>query len=752
MKKESKIFSVFRLLIILALMVFFCIYGYLSMNDINLGLDLAGGVSITYEASEENPDATDMADTIYKLQKRAEGYSTEASVYQEGNNRINIDIPGVSDANKILEELGQPGSLLFVTFEYDDDGNITDITDIVCQGEDISSAGVSQSQGTAGEADSYEVIVTFTEEGSKKFAEATEANIGNSIGIIYDYEIISTPVVQEAITGGTCSITGDFTLDEANTLAQTIRLGALKLELTEVRSNIVGARLGQQAINSSLLAGAVGFVIVVVLMLVLYRIAGLAASIALTMYVGLMIILLAAFEVTLTLPGIAGIILSIGMAVDANVIIFTRIKEEIGMGHDVGDSIQAGFNKALSAILDGNITTIIAAAVLYWMGSGTVRGFAQTLALGIILSMITALFVTRWLLNIFYNLGFDVALFYGSKAPITSGRAFIKSSRIPYSLSVIVIVIGIAFLFINNANTGDILNYSLDFKGGTSTDVTFNEDLSLDYLSENVAPLVTEVTGDANPQISKVAGTNEVLIRTTTLDLDQRTALNTALQEDFDVDTELITAENISGSVSDEMRTDAVRAVIIATVLMLIYIWIRFKNIFFASSAVLALLHDVLVVLTCYAVCRWSVGSTFIACMLTIVGYSINATIVIFDRIRENLKLFPEKSKNELVDLSITETLSRSIFTSLTTFVMVACLAILGVASIREFAIPLMIGIVCGAYSSVCITGPLWSLMSCLNDKRRLARIEKEKEAARAEKALKKRRRKNQGENKKEMC
>lgn len=746
MKEESKVFSALKLIIILAATAFFGIFGYLSMDDISLGLDLAGGVSITYEASEDNPDATDMADTIYKLQRRAENYSNEASVYQEGNNRINIDIPGVSDANQILEELGQPGSLLFVTFEYDDDDNITDIDEIVCQGEDISSAGVSQSQGTAGSSDSYEVVVNFTEEGSQKFAEATQANIGKSIGIIYDYEIISTPVVQEAITGGTCSITGDFTVDEANTLAQTIRLGALKLELTEVRSNVVGARLGQQAINSSLIAGAVGFGIVVLLMLFLYRIAGLAASIALSMYVGLIIILLAAFEVTLTLPGIAGIILSIGMAVDANVIIFTRIKEEIGMGHHVDDAIHAGFNKALSAILDGNITTIIAAAVLYLMGSGSVRGFAQTLALGIILSMLTALFVTRWLLNIFYNLGFNAKVFYGSKAPVEKSRSFIRFSRIPYALSVIVILIGVVFLFINNASTGDILNYSLDFKGGTSTDVTFNEDLSLDYLSENVAPVVTEATGDSNPQISKVSGTNEVLIRTTTLDLEQRTALDDALAENFDVDTELITAENISGSVSSEMRTDAVRAVIIATILMLIYIWIRFKNIFFASSAVLALLHDVLVVLTCYAVFRWSVGSTFIACMLTIVGYSINATIVIFDRIRENIRLYPSRSKAELVDLSITETLSRSIFTSLTTFVMVACLYVFGVTSIREFAVPLMIGIVCGAYSSVCITGPLWNLMNRGSERRAASRVEKEKALERAARAERRNRRKNQSQ------
>ena len=736
MKEQSKGASALKLILILLATAGFCFGGYKYANDIKLGLDLAGGVSITYEASEEDPSATDMADTIYKLQKRAEGYSSEASVYQEGSNRINIDIPGVSDANAILEELGKPGSLIFCTFNYDDNGQITGIGDTVVEGKDIKSAGVGQKKGEAGESDSYEVSVSFNDEGAKKFAEATAANVGKQIGIIYDGELISYPTVQQAITGGNCSISGNFTVDEANNLAQTIRLGALKLELTEIRSNVVGARLGQQAISTSIKAGAIGFGIVIIIMLLLYRVAGLAASIALTMYTGLIVILLNAFEITLTLPGIAGIILSIGMAVDANVIIFTRIKEEIGLKKPVGEAIHAGFNKALSAIVDGNVTTIIAAVVLYYLGSGTVRGFAQTLALGIVLSMITALFITRWLLNAFYFLGADKPSMYGSKLPVEKPKAFVRRSKICYCLSLAVIIIGFVFMGINKSKTGDALNYGLDFKGGTSTNVTFNEDLSLDYLSSDVAPVVTKATGDNNPQISKVAGTNEVLIRTTELDLDQREAMNEALKENFDVDTEKITAENISGSVSNEMKADAVKAVCIAAVLMLLYIWIRFKNVYFASSAVLALMHDVLVVLTCYAVFRWSVGSTFIACMLTIVGYSINATIVIFDRIRENLKLKDGMAVSDIVDLSVTETLSRSLFTSLTTFVMVLCLYIMGVSSIREFALPLMVGIVCGAYSSVCVTGPLWNLMNSHKAKKDADAAAKAKaEAAAAKKA-----------------
>ncbi|MBQ9421288.1 MAG: protein translocase subunit SecD [Lachnospiraceae bacterium] len=723
MKEQSKGSALFRLILILAATVAFCILGVNNMKNIKLGLDLDGGVSITYQASEENPSAVDMADTIYKLQKRAENYSNEASVYQEGSNRINIDIPGVSDANAILQELGKPGSLQFVTFAYDESGNVTGIGDVVIEGADVQTAGVAQHEGKAGESDSYEVGLTLTADGAKKFADATTANVGKQIAIIYDDEIVSAPVVNEPITGGQCSITGNFDYDTAFNLASTIRLGALKLELTELRSNVVGARLGQQAIATSLKAGLIGFLIVIAIMLFLYRVAGLAASVALSMYVGLILILLDAFEITLTLPGIAGIILSIGMAVDANVIIFTRIKEELGLQRSVGEAIHAGFNKALSAIVDGNVTTIIAAAVLYFRGSGTVRGFAQTLALGIILSMVTALFITRWLLNAFYALGADSAELYGTKKPVEKPYHFVKKSKIAYGISLAVIVLGFVLMGVNKAGTGDILNYGLDFKGGTSTNVTFNEDLTLDEISESGVPVVVEATGDMSPQVQKVAGTNEVLIRTTSLDTDARLKLNDALADAFQVDKELITAENISGSVSAEMKRDAIVAVVMATILMLLYIWFRFKNIYFASSAVLALVHDVLVTLTFYALFKWSVGSTFIACMLTIVGYSINATIVIFDRIRENLK--EEKNINktteEIVDLSITETLSRSLFTSLTTFVMVFCLFIFGVSSIREFALPLMAGIICGGYSSVCVTGPLWNLMNGRKNQRMAA-------------------------------
>ncbi len=708
--KNSKTKGLLGLLVLLLAVGLFGFLGYDTMDDIKLGLDLAGGVSITYQAVSENPSSEEMSDTIYKLQQRVQNYSTEAEVYQEGSNRINIDIPGVSDANAILEELGKPGSLIFT----DEEGQV------ILTGDQVSSAkaGIIDQNGTK----SYVVSLTFTEEGTKAFADATTANVGKRIAIIYDGMVYSNPVVREAITGGQCQIDGMADYNEAENLAATIRIGSLSLELEELRSNVVGAKLGQEAISTSLKAGAVGFAIVALFMIAVYLIPGVAAVLALAMYVGVILLVLSAFDVTLTLPGIAGIILSVGMAVDANVIIFTRIKEEIGLGKTVKSAIKTGFAKALSAIVDGNVTTLIAAAVLYLRGSGTVKGFATTLAIGIVLSMVTALFVTKGALYALYALGFEDAKFYGIKK---DGKTinFLGKRNLCFIISIVVIVAGWVGMAVNSGQIGRVLNYGMDFTGGTSTNVTFNEDMSLEDISAKVVPVVSKITGDADVQTQKVAGTNEVIIKTKTLNVDQRQQLEDAMVENFGVEAEKITAESISGAVSAEMKQDAAWAVVIATILMLLYIWLRFKDIKFAASAILALVHDVLVVLTFYALARWSVGSTFIACMLTIVGYSINATIVIFDRIRENLALHGSNKQSllDVVNLSITQTFTRSINTSLTTFIMVFVLFIMGVSSIREFALPLMVGIVCGTYSSVCVTGALWYVMTTFKQKRAAA-------------------------------
>ena len=705
MKKSRGILSLVLMAALIALLGFTSVvgfgnYGMGAAKNIKLGLDLAGGVSITYQAKDENPTAEQMADTIYKLQKRVEQYSTEATVYQEGTDRINIEIPGVSDANKILEELGKPGSLQF----KDESGNV------VLEGTDVKSASAQTMNNEYGGKD-YGVELNLTAEGSKKFAEATQANVGKTISIVYDNEEISNPGVREAITGGQAWIDGMASFEEANTLASTIRIGGLQLELEELRSNVVGAQLGEEAISTSLVAGAIGLAIVFLFMCVVYLLPGFASSIALIIYTGIVLGLLNAFEITLTLPGIAGIILSIGMAVDANVIIFARVKEEMAAGKGVKSSLKAGFQKALSAIVDGNITTLIAAIVLGFMGSGSVKGFAYTLALGIVVSMFTALVITRIIIFALYAVGLRNPKLYGAQKERKT-RDFLSKKVISFAISGVIILVGVAFMGVNGAKGNGAFQYGLDFKGGTASTVTFEKDYSIKEIDELIIPVVEKVTGDANVQAQKVQGSNAVIIKTKSLDLEEREAFNQAMADEFGVDATTITAENISSTISAEMRNDAIIALLIATICMLIYIRIRFKDIRFATSAVLALLHDVLIVLAFYAVSRISIGNTFIACILTIVGYSINATIVIFDRIREALE---EKKRKEelsaLVNKSITDTLTRSIYTNFTTFVMIAVLYVLGVNSIREFAMPLMIGVVGGTFSSICITGPLWYVM-----------------------------------------
>lgn len=707
MKKNKGILSLVLITVLLIALGVTCVFGIGknqtgAVKNINLGLDLAGGVSITYEVKNEDPTSEQMADTIYKLQKRVEQYSSEAAVYQEGNDRINIEIPGVSDANTILEELGKPGSLEFRN----------EAGEVVLNGTDIKSAEAATQKNPTTSATEYVVVLTLNEEGTEKFAEATEKNLKKKISIVYDDEVISDPVVNNVITGGEAYINGMASFEEADTLATTIRIGGLQLELEELRSNVVGAQLGNDAIYTSIKAGIIGLLIVFVIMCIVYRVPGLAASIALLIYTGLVMVLLNAFDITLTLPGIAGIILGIGMAVDANVIIFARVGEEIAADISVRGALKSGFQKALSAIVDGNVTTLIAALVLGFKGSGSVKGFAQTLALGIVVSMFTALVITRILVFALYAVGIKDKKFYAKGKVFDKVFDFVGKRKVCFAISIVIILLGFATMGYQAANGNGALNYSLDFKGGTATNVTFNEDYSIEEIDELIVPVVEDVTGDHAVQTQKVKGTNEVIIKTKTLNLEAREQLNQVLADEFGVDEKLIKAENISSTVSKEMRQDAIVAVLIATVCMLVYIWFRFKDLRFAVSAVIALLHDVLIMLTFYAVARVSVGNTFIACMLTIVGYSINATIVIFDRIREEMK---NKKRTEdledVVNKSITSTLSRSIYTSLTTVIMVVVLYVLGVSSIKEFASPLIVGFIGGAYSSVCITGSLWYVL-----------------------------------------
>ncbi len=721
--------------------------GSKGKNSIALGLDLSGGVSITYQIVTEDYTTSDVEDTKAKLEERAASYTTEYSVYQSGEGRITVEIPGVDDPDAVLEDLGSPGTLYFVT-EKDSDGNANFTYDsatkkyvlaegvtieslqengsVVLDGNSVKSAKATYEQDKLGNSEPV-VQLVFNDDAAETWYDVTLAasQSGDMIGIYYDDHFISNPTVSSTtggISGGSCVINGMESYEEAEELATFIRVGAITLELSELESSVVGASLGGEALSTSLKAAAIGIALIMVFMIVMYGISGVAADVALACYTVIVISLIQLFEITLTLPGIAGIILGIGMAVDANVITFARIREEIASGKSVLVAIKEGYKKAFSAILDGNITTFIAAIVLMLLGSGTVKGFAYTLMISILASMFTALVIARWVMYSLYYLGCKSEKLYG-RAKERKAINFIKYRFVYLAISVAVIACGIIGMIAYNANSKGILNFGLEFVGGTSTTADMGKEYTVEDLESEVVPLIEDITGDANVVATTVDNGTSAVFKTRTLTQEEREELKGMLTEKFDVDETTVESQSISSTISNEMRRSAVLAVIVACIFMLLYIWFRFKDIRFASSAILALVHDVLVVLTAYALIRISVGNTFIACMLTIVGYSVNDTIVIFDRIRENMKGHSHMNRAELADVanqSLTQTLSRSINTSITTIVMILLLYIMGVSSIKEFALPLLVGMVCGSYSSIFIATQLWYSMKCHLGKNRI--------------------------------
>ena len=725
--KRNAVLVIIAFLLILGVAIYTAIFGVADRGKveyIKLGLDLKGGLSVTYEIQEDDYSDKDLEDTKYKIEQRVEAYTNEYSVYEDGDKKITAEIPGVTNADEILNALNIEGKLEFL-----DPDNYTKWSkgqeyEAALTGDDIknATAGIDSDNGN-----DNVVQLAFTDEGAQKFADVTAANVGNIVYIIYDNKVVSAPTVQSAITGGSAEINKIGSYEEAEQLATTIRIGALPLTLKQVRSNIVGATLGSDAISTSLKAGAIGIALVFLIMIIVFRIPGLVASFALAFYTILDLLVLNLFNVTLTLPGIAGVILSVGMAVDANVIIFTRIKEELADGKSVKQAVKGGFHNALSAIIDGNVTTLIAALVLGIFGTGTIKGFAITLAIGVVLSVFTALAVSQSLLTALVNLGVTDAKYFGvAREPKKTN--FVKAGKFCMLGSLIVIIACFCMMPVNNKSKGSPLNFSVEFAGGTSLTVGFDKEYSLSEAEKDIVPVIAEAAGigEAGISVQTVSGTNEIVFKMPELSDDgtddsQMSKERSALTDKLGADVK--EANVISGSVSSEMSKNAIFSVILAAILMLIYIAIRFHDVKFGASAVIALLHDVAMVFCLYIILRLTVGNTCIACLLTIVGYSINATIIIFDRVRENIGVMKPKKATykDIVNLSINQTFSRTIYTSLTTFVTIFVLYIMGVASIKEFALTLMAGVVIGAYSSVCITGPLWYYM-----KTKLGKTEKD--------------------------
>lgn len=704
-----------RVLAILIILVtcfawFVSIFGIGSFDSakdaLKYGLDINGGVFVVMEADtdlegEELKRLMDQTRAVLDNRVNQMGVA-ESSVTIEGEKRLRVEIPGAEDAQEAIEAIGRTAQLQFVLA----DGTIA------LDGSHVKDAQI------ATDGAYYKIDLEFDSEGAALFEDATRKAFNgevtsaisginsNQIAIVLDNEIIVHPDVKQVISGGKCEISGGYSKDEASTTAALIRGGALPVDLIEVQTSIQSATIGADALDKSIVAGAIGIALVFILMIIYFGVLGIVADVALMLYIVLFIWSMVGMNVVLTLPGIAALILSVGMAVDANVIIFARIKEEICVGKSIRVAVGSGFKNALVTVLDAQITTLIAAVVLYEVGTTSVKGFALTLIIGIVFSIFTAVIVTQLFISILAdNKKFAKNKFFGVKEDGTPKQIlnktfkFIKNRKIYYIISSVIIIVGLLFCFIGG------LNYGIDFTGGTMIQVDMHEYVDSAKIEKAIGDKMSDVSivyaGDDNSQV--------VLKTTDSLDNNDRAEVIELLNKEFGTTEEdVLASEQFGPSVGKELKMNAIKAVLIASIGMLIYIVFRFKKWQFGAGTIIGVIHDVLMVIAFYGIFGFTVNNPFIAAVLTLVGYSVNDTIVIFDRIRESKKLNRKASLEENIDKSINNTLNRTIMTSLTTLVVMIPLCIIVSATIREFIIPLMIGVIIGCYSSIFICSPVY--------------------------------------------
>jgi SecD/SecF fusion protein len=506
-------------------------------------------------------------------------------------------------------------------------------------------------------------------------------------------------------------------VEYATYLAGIINSGSLPFQLQDTKLQAVGASLGERSLETGIIAGIIGIILVMVFMIVVYRIPGVIADLALVLYIALFLVVMSALRLNLSLPGIAGIILTIGMAVDANVVIYERIREELISGKTLRSAVDAGFKRAITAILDSNITTMIAGFVLLWKGTGTILGFAKTLLIGVVLSMICMLIVPRAILRSFAGLRKYNPFMYGlprkSVTPETLNRriGFVSKGKIAAVVSTILCITAIVSLILLPFGV-NLFNLDIDFAGGVVLEYDIGQTVDSD-ISSQVSDMVLEKTGVRPSAVVRAGDRGSIVnIRIQELTTEQRDSIGTGLAELYGADQVRMESSNfVSASVGRDITRAAFITSIVAAALILVYITIRFE-IRSGLAAVICLLHDLMVMLSCYVIFRIQLNMNFIAAALTIIGYSINATIVVFDRIRENVKRTGgHEDFAAVVDRSITQTLRRSLGTTLTTLLPIIFMLILGVSSLRNFAFPILVGVISGCYSSVCVSGPLWNLL-----------------------------------------
>ncbi|MFA5224547.1 MAG: protein translocase subunit SecD [Candidatus Omnitrophota bacterium] len=723
---------IYKILLILGVVGLFSYYAFPLNKRINLGLDLQGGmhlllkVDTTHLDGQAKLDACDRA--VEVIRNRIDEFGVrETSIQKQGEDEIVVQLPGVTDRERAIDIIGKTAMLEFkvvsddpvklkdalagnipagyeLKYTLDDNMPLLVEKKAALVGDTLTNAEVRFDQSQFNEPI---VSLKFNAEGAKKFAEVTAANVGKSLAIVLDGKVQSAPRIREAIPSGEAVITGRFDADTAQDLALVLRVGALPAPMHIEEERTVGPLLGQDSINKGVKACLIGCALVFIFMFGYYLLAGFISDIALLLNLliilgglGLLPALFPGVSATLTLPGIAGIALSLGMAVDANVLINERIREELALGRNLRTAIGNGYSRAFSAIFDSNLTTLIAAFLLFQFGTGPIRGFAVTLTIGLLASMFTAIIVTRVIFELLLNLGWIKSLpmlkFIGE-----TKLDFISKRKIFYALSIILIVMGV-FSYIQKGPAA----YGIDFAGGQLQEYSFKNIPSID----KVRGVLKDISlSDATIQQFK-DNPRVVLIRTSE---DKNQILTNKLKEVFpDEDIQILKIERVGPVAGKNLKTKAILALFWSLIGILIYVSFRFKHINFAIAGVIALLHDVLVSMGFLVITNRQIDLLSVTAFLTIAGYSINDTIVIYDRVRENSRLYRKLSLRELINLSVNQTLGRTLLTSGVTLLVVIAFLFYGGEVLSNFAFALFVGFIAGAYSTVFIASPLvlaWS-------------------------------------------
>ena len=700
-----------------------CWFTFPLSQRISLGLDLQGGMHLVLKvdtskvsAEARNQDATGIA--LEVVRNRIDQFGVrEPLIQRQGADHILVQLPGVTDRERAIKLLGQTALLEFQLVSENSrlvqqalDGNIPkgfrlaedeSGSPLLLDAESTLTGSIlSDAYVDAGELGLPVVSFRMTKDGAKAFGRLTGANIGKRLAIVLDGKVQSAPTIQSRITDAG-QITGRFTREDANDLAIVLRAGALPAPIVIEEERTVGPSLGKDSIHAGLLATACGGALVVLFMLVYYRLAGLVAVGALILNLLLIFGGLGYFQATLTLPGIAGMIFTLGMAVDANVLIYERMREELRAGRPLSLGVNAGYEKAFSAILDSNLTTVIAALFLYWFGTGPIRGFATTLTIGLIASMFTAIFVTR--------IAFDLMLWGGGLKRL-SMMQFIRETKIDflgkrkicYILSALVVGIGVASFIVRGES-----RYGIDFTGGLLQEYRFTQPMHADALRATLSKV-----GLGEAVIQQFGSPTEWLIRTpanSEAQIQQVTSLaREALRSDYDAASpELTRLERVGPVVGKILKEKAWLAIGWSMLGILLYVAIRFRRFDFGTAGVIALAHDVVVGAGMLCLLGRQIDFIVVAALMTIAGFSINDTIVIYDRVRENLRLHRKLSLPEVINLSVNETLGRTLLTSLTVIFEVLALYLFGGEVLRDFSLCLLFGFISGVYSTVYIASAL---------------------------------------------